>query len=186
MEPFKHLYYALLVTFPLTIGLTIVFLIGYNTNWKGTSFLIIIRLPILLALLFLILRGISDKFGLQKNGTDKQQEIALQQGKKDNELPQSQTGNNIYNNLEVLTKDYEQKDSIRKERLAHPRWYEKYAITRQIAGAVVSLKESFITMYYDYGKRRFLSGILLAFFLSWYIQTYAINKLKAPIPATGN
>jgi hypothetical protein len=68
IEPVKHVYFNLLLTFPLTIGLIIILILLINTNWHKVTFLKIISTPLLFALLFAGLNLISQKFELEKTG----------------------------------------------------------------------------------------------------------------------
>ncbi|MGG9964106.1 hypothetical protein [Ferruginibacter sp. SUN106] len=187
-EPLIHLYYTLLLTFPLTAGLLVVFLILYNTNWKKITIAHIVLSPLPVALLFMLLTGISEKYGLEKMGKHEQEEKKVAEHKiekKDSLAPVSfapSTKNasaNPYEGMQGLLKKMQAADSTAQYRQEHPAWYEKTQLTRNLAWAIGFIWQSFIKMYNNYGPTRFISGVLLALFLTWYIQTKAINKITA-------
>ncbi len=176
-EPLIHIYYALLLTFPLTVGLLIVLLVFFNTNWKDTSFATVIMSPVALALLFLLLTGISDKYGLEKKGREEQKEKAIAHDDRVTTPASVLNNGQSAKHLHELVTEMSLQDSVAKAALANPPWYTKIAVTRNIASASFYLVQQFKRMYHDYGPTRFISGVVLAFLLAWYIQEKGINRL---------
>src|ERR1700749_3894302 len=66
LEPVKMIWYSFVLTFPLTTGLTIFFLILYNYSWKKFRLLDLFVGAGLFAFLFLILNGLYSALGLDK------------------------------------------------------------------------------------------------------------------------
>ncbi len=183
-EPVTHLYHTVLLTFPLTVTLLILALVLYNLDWKKVSFLHVILSVIPLALLLMLFTYISEKYGLEKMGENglHEKSATAEHEKKDTVLYKPTTGNAPYgmDGIKKMLEEQRIADSIKLYREQHPAWYEKYSLTRAIAGAAFFLWDRCVIMYTNYGRIRFISGILLALFLAWYIQVKAINKLVPP------
>lgn len=183
-EPVTHLYYSALLTFPLTVTILIVALVLYNLDWKKVSFLHVILSVIPLALLLMLFTYISEQFGLETMGEKGLHEktATAEHEKKDTVLYKPTTSNSLYgrDGINKMLEEQRIADSVKLYREQHPAWYEKYQLTKAIAGAVIFLWDRCVIMYTNYGRIRFISGILLALFLAWYIQVKAINKLVPP------
>ncbi|MGC4101114.1 hypothetical protein [Ferruginibacter sp.] len=182
-EPLTHMYYSVLLTFPLTATLLVIFLVLYNTNWKKVGFFHVILSVMPIALLLMLFTFISEKYGLEKMGAEglhEKGEVA-EPVKKDTpvyKIDPLATPSSAFDPTGI--QKLLAADSLRRYNEAHPAWYEKIAITKSIASAIGFLWEQGKTMYANYGRIRFISGILVALFLAWYIQVKGINKLSRP------
>ena len=184
LEPVTHLYYSALLTFPLTITLLVLFLVVYNVNWKKVTVLHVALSIMPLAILLMMLTFISEKYGLEKMGEKGLHEKteAVVQEKKDTIQYQPGSNNSFYGRDRIIKMLEEKRiaDSVALYRQQHPAWYEKNQVTRYLAAALYYLWNRCVIMYANYGAIRFISGIILALFLAWYIQSKAINKLAPP------
>ncbi len=68
LEPVKNVSYSFLLTFPLTTGLIVIFLILFNLDWKKITPGHLFYGPLMFALFFIFLNGISHKFHFYEKG----------------------------------------------------------------------------------------------------------------------
>jgi hypothetical protein len=178
LEPVFRVYFSFLLTFPLTLGLMIVFLIIINTNWDKVSATKILVAPILVSLLFAGLNFVSKKYGLEKTGAE-YEAAEKKQGNEKSAKPDSATaipahtsgGGEIHlaEAVNELTKGFDPKKPIETK----PPWY----LNNIVVGGIVSLVSVFTDFYRAYKPVHFFSGIFIAVVFTYYIQIKIIRRL---------
>lgn len=158
-----EVYWSFLLTFPLTTGLTILFLILCNTHWQRVSLLSILSAPVLLCILFFLLNTISERYKIvaaaqtpieeenKLSGKEKKSKVTYYEGVSESSDP----------------------------------WYKNVPILKVTIPALFILWNMFLDFYNVYGPLRFFTGIALAIMFAFFIQTKIIlpyrarkNKLK--------
>jgi hypothetical protein len=172
-EPIKNVYVTFLLTFPFTLGLTIIFLILANYDWKKLTFFKILEGLSLFAILFIILAAISNACGLpiRPNTNDKSP------GQKTQKIvPPVHSSNGIEGAKDLAaTYDSAQNNSSSK------------GIVNKLPGILIfpmMLVGYLIEFYKEYGAGRFISGIALALFFAYYFQTKIVNRFFSGKPAS--
>ena len=176
-EPVRDVYFNLLLTFPLTIGLIIIFLILINANWHKVTLMKILSAPLLFALLFVGLNQVSKRFGLEKMGAaneidvnknsfnrpDKEQTKTFVQP-----LTSEQAQSHLKETANSLTKGL--KPSNGEGSNSH--WYFKNFV---VVGPVWLVNE-FVEFYQNYKPLHFFFGIFIAAAFTYYIQKKIIKR----------
>lgn len=203
-EPVISVWLSLLLTFPLTTGLTIVFLIFISINWRRLTLAWIVIAPSLIAILFFLLSGLARVLDLpektarferhertearirwQVDSTEDpvRYQIAAQKNKQ-------QEDKEAHERFEKMRAERAARDSmlsgpIRLGSLQQPpeetRWYERGPFSRTITGGYWVF-DQFRGFYRLYGPVRFWTGVMLAVFFASYIRHYA-RKLNSKMEA---
>jgi ABC-type bacteriocin/lantibiotic exporter with double-glycine peptidase domain len=75
-EPVTTVAFSFLLTFPLTTGMTIIFLILFNMNWKKITFIEVVATPAMFGIFFIFLNAMSDRLQLPKKLDKYKKELA--------------------------------------------------------------------------------------------------------------
>jgi hypothetical protein len=193
LEPVKMIWFSFVLTFPLTTGLTIVFLVLYHFNWKTARFSDLFVGAGLFALLFLVLNGLYSVLGLEKVAkkyeADEKREQMVQHYKDSLEDPgkfqrlfieQQRTIDSTWKarhswNAGSRTSDYTANlkkfaDDNRDFTTARPQSSSQNFLTR-FAIPFVFLWRQLEDFYLHYGAIRFWSGVVLALCFSIYLTS---------------
>ncbi|MES1218515.1 MAG: hypothetical protein ABUT20_23615 [Bacteroidota bacterium] len=179
LEPVTTVLGAFLITFPLTIGMLIIFLILYNLNWEKVSFIKVMLGPLLFAFLFISLNLFAKAFHLKERG----EKIAAEKNEKGHEQPATKSA--------IVTLQSPQKpvplDSAVNALTANTGkpvenpgkpWYMSVPVLSHLILGVALLTDIFKEFYATCGRGRFLSGIFLALAFAYLIQRKIINRLN--------
>jgi hypothetical protein len=190
-EPIKIIWYSFVLTFPLTTGLTIIFLILYNLKWKSFGLADLFIGVGFFALLFLALNGLYSLFGLEKVAKkyeDDERKDQLVQHYKDSiadpkkfqklyilqerardsvwkanhPYPTTGAAHGIDENLKKFADDAGKIDLSPPPRP----WYIR--ILSYLAAPFAILWTEIKKFYITYGSTRFWSGVVLALCFSIY------------------
>jgi hypothetical protein len=195
LGPIKDIWYSFILTFPLTTGLTIIFLVIYHLNWKKVRFLDVIACPALFAILFLVLNGFSSVFKLPqyaeqiklKQDTLEQiqrtadslmypkayVEEAIRKKRAEDSIWQLRieaernSVNHLKENLDNAVKSYGDPSS-NAHQISEAPWYLKIFLPITVPCKI--LYDEFLKFYLFYGPPRFWSGVALAFIFTLYIE----------------
>ncbi|MBS1608851.1 MAG: hypothetical protein JSS70_08850 [Bacteroidetes bacterium] len=188
-EPLERVGYSLLLTFPLTAGLIIVLLILYNTDWKKITFIHFLLTPLPAAFLFSSLLGLSKEYGLEAKGMKFWDEINKKEQQVEKRHPEKTMvlkADTAYSPASPVVAGYSSWKQVKIDPdlkapapEAEQPWYLKIVYIRSFLTGIAWLKESFLFMFARYGPVRFISGVLLAFILSRYLQRGFRKKPKA-------
>lgn len=154
-EPLIEVYWSFLLTFPLTLGLTILFLFLFNSKFEKIPLSNFLATPILVFFLFWILNSIADKY--------KFTELAEAHEPKEKETVSHHKTVTYYEGIK------EPSDP----------WYKNVAILRAAISSSYGLVNMFINFYHVYKPLRFFSGIVLALFFTFFIQTKIIKPYRS-------
>lgn len=172
-EPLIKLYWSFLLTFPLTMGLTILFLMLANSNLKKIPVINILAAPVLLLLLFFMLNTIADSYKLAEQAEAHEKEEALRPGNKKAEADRKE---------EKLTARERKAASVTYyEGIREPDdpWYKNVPFLKPAISASYGLVNMFIDFYHVYKPLRFFSGIVLALLFAFFIQTKIIKPYSS-------
>lgn len=153
-EPLIEVYWSFLLTFPLTLGLTILFLFLVNSKFEKIPLSNFLAIPILVFFLFWILNSISDRYKFAE----------LAEAHEPKEMP-------TVSHHKTVTY-YE---GIKEP--SDP-WYKNVALLRAAISSSYGLVNMFINFYHVYKPLRFFSGIVLALFFTFFIQTKIIKPYR--------
>jgi hypothetical protein len=179
-EPVKDVLTSFLLTFPLTVGLLIVFLILLNLNWSKLTFIKLLIAPTLFALLFVFLNQVSDSFHLREKG------LKLDDEKKEHVVENKQALPPAYkftpgtvvmpagNDSITLTKKINFDDLLKTEKQVDHWYYHIPLLSKPVAMLIAIFKD----FYHTCKPGRFWGGVFLAFVFAYYIQRYVVSKLK--------
>ncbi len=171
-EPLIEVYWSFLLTFPLTLGLTILFLILANSNLKKIPVINVLAAPVLLFVLFFILNSFAEKYKFAE-----QAEVHAKEKEK-------------IDNIKGAADRKEEKLTARERKAAsvtyyenirepdNP-WYKKVPFLGSAISASYGLVNMFIDFYHVYKPMRFFSGIVLALLFVFFIQTKIIKPYRS-------
>jgi ABC-type multidrug transport system fused ATPase/permease subunit len=198
-EPVISIFFSFLLTFPLTIGLTMFFLIILYQDWSKVTLFHIIMSPSILIILFLLLNALSNALSLPQRAAvyvheqhvyDSLRRIGdsilhfdefkkkdscekaerIKEEKKRKDKEAAEPGPKPFN-----AEDFKRAvDKLTEKEKKH--WYDNEFFgyfARPTAGLIFAFKK----FYALYGPGRFWSGVILALILAYYTWSIA-KKLK--------
>lgn len=175
-EPLIEVYWSFLLTFPLTLGLTILFLILANSNPGKITLMHILMAPVLLLLLFFMLNSIADKYRFAEQAQVHEQE------EKESTVTKKEEADKKEKRLSA--KEAKEKKAASVDYYEHIKepddpWYKKVPYLSTAISSSYGLVNMFIDFYHVYKPLRFFSGIVLALLFAFFTQTKIIRPYRS-------
>jgi ABC-type multidrug transport system fused ATPase/permease subunit len=201
LEDVKDVWYSFILTFPLTTGLIIIFLVMYHLNWKKITLGTLVACLSLFVVVFLVLNGFASLFHLRQYGEKIQAEQAKQaqiQRSADSiaspgqyvaeALQKQKTADSLWkirweaNRMEInhvqenLDQQAAEAAKFSMGSTETP-WYLRLLLPITVPSKI--LYNQFVDFYTFYGASRFWIGVALALILTYYIEYLRKKAMKA-------